>query len=363
MRHLSTSATLPSVLALLAMIGSGCPATAEPDPVLCFHDADGDGYGFLVAFIDADGECGDRSGESTQGGDCDDSTDLAHPGAAEVPDDGFDQDCDGIDSITCRPDGDGDGFGGGETYIDPDGSCEEEGQRPSWDFEDCDDADPGVYPGAEEVADDGVDQDCDGIDPANCLYDGDADGWGAPLEIVSADADCDDEAETEQPGDCDDSADWIHPGAPDDAGDGFDADCDGTDPVECFVDGDADGWGGGTVVVEPDGGCDEAGLSWYGGDCDDSTATFAPLAYDPPGDEIDQDCNGIDAARCYYDGDGDGFGWIGGGYVDTDGVCTDDAFQSYASTDCDDSQAGVHPGMAELPGDGIDQDCDAGTGP
>lgn len=37
-------------------------------------------------------------------------------------------------------------------------------ENPAWGGNDCDDADAGLYPGATEVAGDGIDQDCDGVD-------------------------------------------------------------------------------------------------------------------------------------------------------------------------------------------------------
>ncbi len=64
-------------------------------------------------------------------------------------------DCDDPDCLaTCDADGDG--------FVPP---------------EDCDDLDPEVYPGAVEICGDGIDQDCDGIDPV-CLqlYAGDGRG-------------------------------------------------------------------------------------------------------------------------------------------------------------------------------------------
>ena len=43
--------------------------------------------------------------------------------------------------------------------LDGDGHC-----SPEHDGEDCQDADPAIYPGAEELCGDGIDQDCDGAD-------------------------------------------------------------------------------------------------------------------------------------------------------------------------------------------------------
>ena len=75
--------------------------------------------------------------------------------------------------------------------------------------QDCDDSDPGVNPGATEICGNGVDEDCDGVDPA---CDGDGDGYDS----------------TE---DCDDGDPGVNPGATEICGNGVDEDCDGVDPA------------------------------------------------------------------------------------------------------------------------------------
>jgi hypothetical protein len=127
-----------------------------------FLDQDGDGYG-----KEGTASCAQLPGYVTEGGDCDDDDPDMHPNADEVCDE-VDNDCDGevdedaIDQIEGYVDNDGDGFG--DVWMascDPtENLVEEEG--------DCDDEDPGVHPGAEDVCD-GVDNDCDGEDGAGGL--------------------------------------------------------------------------------------------------------------------------------------------------------------------------------------------------
>ncbi len=76
-------------------------------------------------------------------------------------------------------------------------------------FADCGDDDPSSFPAADEMAYDGIDQDCSGIDWA------DLDGDGFP--------DGDDGT------DSDDALANVHPGRLEVALDGIDQDCDGSD--------------------------------------------------------------------------------------------------------------------------------------
>ena len=91
--------------------------------------------------------------------------------------------------------------------------------------DDCDDGNAGIHPGATEVCDDGVDQDCNGADLASqtYFYDDDGDGYGDE-EVVACGSQPPGTVSTA--GDCDDTDATIHPGAQE-LCDGKDNDCDG----------------------------------------------------------------------------------------------------------------------------------------
>ncbi|HMV69119.1 MAG TPA: MopE-related protein, partial [Myxococcota bacterium] len=338
---------------------------------LCLDDEDDDGFldgaGDTRPSVDAD--CADpREGRATDPTtDCDDTRAAVHPGAAEVPGDGVDQDCDSAE--LCLDDDDDDGFldASGDTRASADLDCLDPREGTISDpTTDCDDAQATVHPGAAEVVGDGVDQDCDRAEL--CFDDGDDDGFldGAGRARPSADVDCLDPFEgrrADPTTDCDDGDPAVHPGVPERAGDGVDQDCDGAEV--CLRDADDDGFldGAGATVTSTDPDCDDPGEALTGaptGDCDDARADVRPGAAEVAGDGVDQNCNGQEL--CYDDADDDGYlSETGGTRTSADADCDDPFEGTHAdpTTDCDDARAAVHPGAAEVVGDGVDQDCDS----
>ncbi|MEC7984769.1 MAG: putative metal-binding motif-containing protein, partial [Myxococcota bacterium] len=89
-------------------------------------------------------------------GDCDDTDETIHPDAIESYYDGVDQNCDGLDDY----DADLDGF-----------TPSQYASLSTLPSEDCDDADPEVYPEAIEILNDERDLDCDGTADSMALFD------------------------------------------------------------------------------------------------------------------------------------------------------------------------------------------------
>ena len=79
--------------------------------------------------------------------------------------DGVDTDCDGGEICWSDADDDGHAAKGGATVVSDDPDCDDATEATDADpADDCDDANADAYPGATEIANDGIDQDCDGAD-------------------------------------------------------------------------------------------------------------------------------------------------------------------------------------------------------
>ena len=132
-----------------------------------YRDVDGDGFGdpaspqlacFPIAGV-----------TSTNADDCNDTTALISPDRIDVCNNGVDDDCDPTtDEDQVSGDGyyidtDGDGFGATDTEIL---SCTPIAGRVT-EPDDCNESDTDINPAAEDVCEDGTDQDCSGSD-ARC---------------------------------------------------------------------------------------------------------------------------------------------------------------------------------------------------
>jgi hypothetical protein len=183
-----------------------CDGLVDEDPAVdaptWYLDVDADGYG---SSVDAVTSCAPPSEEWVlNGDDCEPTNPDIHPGVVEVCN-GEDDDCDGLadnppisgDSLW-YPDVDRDGYGDAAA----DGLCEPEPGFVSNNL-DCGDRDAEVKPGAVEVCNDGVDNDCSGV-AEGCewpavvnLDDGmritqrtaGGDGFGSGVEVSDVDGD------------------------------------------------------------------------------------------------------------------------------------------------------------------------------
>ncbi|MBX7194396.1 MAG: hypothetical protein K1X94_20240 [Sandaracinaceae bacterium] len=280
--------------------------------------------------------------------DCDDSDETVHPGAAEMCEDGTDQDCDGADA-PCE-DADGDHFSGcrpgavcmmdSECGSQPcvDGRC-----QPDPTTCDCNDHDAETYPGAADACEDMADNDCDG---ANDLCDADCDGYPENTGTSSAPYfDCNDADPESHPNEtlrgyydladgdrvargCDAipptsaASDMCSLVGGEPVGDGADQDCNGfvDDGPGCTDTNDRDRDGSEACMGGATTGCDT-------NDCDPG---IAPTREEICGNSFDEDGDGTAQMCAAGDNDHDGH------------VAT-----ASGGDDCDDTQPHTYPGAPE----------------
>ncbi len=223
-----------------------------------YYDNDGDSSGDAAVTMDA---CVAPTSYVGSGDDCNDDDAAIGPTGVEVCNSGVDDDCDGlsddddptVDLATATSwfadgdrDGDGDAATTTRTCVSPAGHVTTSS--------DCNDADAGVYTGATEICNEGVDDDCDGFaddddtsvdtSTGSTWYaDADTDGYGdAGTSAQTCEAGSGYLADAT---DCDDRDAEAHPGASETWYDGQDQDCDGASDYDQDGDGDdAIGYGG-----------------------------------------------------------------------------------------------------------------------
>jgi hypothetical protein len=337
---------------------SRASVTVNVEPATTYYrDADHDTYGNASVTTQA---CGAPSGYVADSTDCDDTNDAINPAATEVCDT-VDNDCDGgIDEGAIGPiwyqDLDGDNYGTTaatlQACVQPVGFAANS--------TDCDDTKAAINPAATEVCD-GVDNDCDGSADEGVLttyyHDADSDTYGDPTDTTEA---C--SAPTGyvvNNTDCNDADAAINPAATE-VHDGVDNDCDTLidEGVEnaYYRDADGDTYGDPNDVVYAT--TAPTGYVADNMDCDDGNPAVNPGATEVC-NGVDDDCDtaideGLAFVRYYPDADADTYGdmWDEGqeACVAPEGYITD-------NTDCDDGNAAVHPGAAEVC-NGVDDDCD-----
>jgi large repetitive protein len=179
----TNSDTSPSATETCNELDDDCDGTTDEsdasDALTWYVDTDGDGYG--DSSDSGEPSCNPPSATVADNTDCDDANFAVNPGEDEVCDPADDdEDCNGsaddsdagvVESTLSRwyNDADGDGYGDATVYFD---SCDALSGTVD-DDTDCDDTDATIYPSSstEDVPQDGIDQDCDGLDPAYTMAD------------------------------------------------------------------------------------------------------------------------------------------------------------------------------------------------
>ncbi len=264
-------------------------------------DLDQAAVGCLVC-TDSDGDNFALEGGDCGPADCNDTDAAINPNAIDTPNNGIDENCSGADSVDSTIlDSDGDGYNQAE---------------------DCDDTDAAINSGAIDIPNNNIDENCDGVyNVDNTVLDNDGDGF------------------TPVTGDCNDTDGDIHPDALEICGDAIDNDCNGLVdtqdsngidcPVTCIdLDGD-------TYAIDG-GDCGPV-------DCNDNNAAINPGTEEVCADNLDNDCDSEIDENCDAtcpDLDGDGY---------QDAAC--------GGADCNDTDAAINPGAAEVCGNGADENC------
>ncbi|MEK7703506.1 MAG: putative metal-binding motif-containing protein, partial [Myxococcota bacterium] len=361
--------TMPrAYFSMVTSQGRGAGARPEPfDDPCAIPDRDGDGYNSVA--------CG--------GGDCDDTDSQFNPGApAQCVGERNRQTC-GNCCLLADIDTDGDGYPAITDPVSGLTCCDSAAA-----LCDCNDGLASIYPGANDICGDAIDQNCDGQDtacacpsPSDCscctqepllsAYDPDGDGLyiaGSVCCNPSAGCNCEETSCTPWPPTTLDFHCCSQPEVSalyDPDGNGLWAvgsPCCAADPTHCESTS-CSPW----LPTASDCSCcwsDAAIRAQYDMDNDglfaDGSVCCVPGATTPGGGCPCEVCDpfppsGGDYSCCTHpsilptvDRDGDG-------YFDAASACCNPSVQA---CDCNDLVVAIHPGATELCSDGIDQNCD-----
>jgi Putative metal-binding motif len=287
------------------------------------------------------------------GTDCDDLDPNINHAATEICGNTVDEDCSGAIDDDTDNDGDGITACGGDCIDNP--AAQLPGGLTAKD----------VHPGATDVPDDTVDQDCNAVCDADATIDADQDHYTTTgiLTTPSVAGRC---MQSDALVDCNDGDPAINPGQVENPANGLDDDCDG----HCDVDADGDGYTKSGYLDAPVMGvCPAIGGDQV--DCVDDPSTTLPngltAADIHPGaaelcDGIDENCDG----KCDDDTDNDGYSVCGTVVDQTGQMCmlvSGGSCDVGEQCDCAPDSAAAHPvppGGQPVPErcDGYDENCD-----
>ena len=219
MKNTIVKVIIPIVFLALIIVIIG-PSCSGEDSFKWYEDADGDGYGEFVTNPIEDTY--QPAGYVRNKTDCDDSNATVHPEATEIPDNLIDEDCNQKFAFTFYSDKDGDGFGSVSPIVMEIDDFETAPDDFSWYAGDCNDNDATIHPKADEIPNNGIDDNCDGeTDVIEVYMDTDGDGYGSQHATAAQGV--------FNNIDCDDTDSDIHPYIKEGFNDAIDSNCDGND--------------------------------------------------------------------------------------------------------------------------------------